>query len=131
VTLIDIDELGRRLQDGAHDHSRAIAAASQVVVEEVRRTLDVLDRRDASVPTIRALLERAETIRLREVERTLARLPAADAELTERIDALSRSLVRKLLHAPITHLRAGSDDPGVVLRLREAFSLDDPGTGER
>ncbi len=131
VTLIDIDELGRRLQDGAHDHARAIAAASQVVAEEVHRTLDVLDRRDASVPTIRALLERAESIRAREVERTLARLPAADAELTERIEVLSRSLVRKLLHAPITHLRAATDDPGVVLRLREAFSLDDPGTGAR
>ena len=131
VTLIDIDELGRRLQDGAHDHGRAIAAASLVVAEEVRRTLEVLDRRDASVPTIRALLERAEMIRRREVERTMARLPAADAELTERIDTLSRSLVRKLLHAPITHLRAASDDPGVALRLREAFSLDDPATGER
>ena len=57
-------------------------------------------QRDASIPTIRALLERAETIRRREVERTLARLPAGDAELAERIDPLSRSLVRKLLHAP-------------------------------
>jgi glutamyl-tRNA reductase len=131
VTLIDIDELGRRVGGGIHDHRAAVAAAEAVVAEEVQRTLAVLSQRDASDPTIRALLARAETIRRQEVERTLARLPAAEAEVAERIDKLSRSLVRKLLHSPITHLRAAAEDPGVVLTLREAFGLDEPGTGQR
>jgi glutamyl-tRNA reductase len=131
VTLIDIDELGRRIGDGIHDHHAKVAAAEALVTEEVQRTLVVLSQRDASDPTIRALLARAETIRRQEVERTLARLPAGDAELAERIDKLSRSLVRKLLHSPITHLRAAAEDPGVVLTLREAFGLDEPGAGER
>src|ERR1039457_6717274 len=131
VTLIDIDELGRRIGDGIHDHHAAVAAAEALVTEEVQRTLVVLSQRDASDPTIRALLARAETIRRQEVERTLARLPDGDAELAERIDKLSRSLVRKLLHSPITHLRAAAEDPGVVLTLREAFGLDEPGAGER
>jgi glutamyl-tRNA reductase len=131
VTLIDIDELGRRVGDGVHDHRVSIAAAEALVTEEVERTLEVLSQRDASDPTIRALLARAETIRCREVERTLARLPAGDAELAERIDKLSRSLVRKLLHSPIAHLRAAGEDPGVVLTLREAFGLDEPAAGQR
>jgi glutamyl-tRNA reductase len=131
VTLIDIDELGRRVGDGVHDHRVAIDAAEALVTEEVERTLEVLSQRDASDPTIRALLARAETIRRGEVERTLARLAAGDAELAERIDKLSRSLVRKLLHAPITHLRAAGEDPGVVLTLREAFGLDEPAAGQR
>jgi len=131
VTLIDIDELGRRIGDGIHDHRAAVAAAEALVTEEVQRTLAVLSQRDASDPTIRALLARAETIRRHEVERTLARLPAGEAEVAERIDKLSRSLVRKLLHSPITHLRAAAEDPGVVLTLREAFGLDEPDTGER
>ncbi len=131
VTLIDIDELGRRIGGGLGEHGKAIAAATALVSEEVERTLAVLSQRDASTPTIRALLERAEAIRRREVERTLARLPAGDADVAERIDRLSRSLVRKLLHAPVTHLRGAAEDPGMVLRLREAFGLDDPGTGER
>jgi len=131
VTLIDIDEVGRRLEGGPHDRGQAVAAASRLVEAEVRRALDVLSQRDASDPTIRALLERAEAIRRREVERTLARLPDAGADVAERVDQLSRSLVRKLLHAPITHLRVAAEDPGVVLRLREAFGLDDPGTGGR
>jgi glutamyl-tRNA reductase len=131
VTLIDIDELGRRVGDGVHDHRVSIAAAEALVTEEVERTLEVLSQRDASDPTIRALLARAETIRCREVDRTLARLPAGDAELAERIDKLSRSLVRKLLHSPIAHLRAAGEDPGVVLTLREAFGLDEPAAGQR
>jgi glutamyl-tRNA reductase len=101
------------------------------VNEEVERTLEVLGQRDASDPTIRALLARAETIRRHEVERTLARLPGGDVELADRIDKLSRSLVRKLLHSPITHLRGAAEDPGVVLTLREAFGLDDPAAGQR
>jgi glutamyl-tRNA reductase len=131
ITLIDIDELGRRIGGGLGEHATAVAEASALVSEEVERTLAVLSQRDASTPTIRALLERAEAIRRREVERTLARLPAGQPDVAERIDKLSRSLVRKLLHAPVTHLRTAAEDPGAVLRLREAFGLDDPGAGER
>jgi glutamyl-tRNA reductase len=130
VTLIDVDELGRRI-GGLGEHGRAIATASALVSEEVERTLAVLSQRDASAPAIRALLERAEAIRRREVERTLAKLPEATPEVAERIDRLSRSLVTKLLHAPVTHLRSAVEDPGAVLRMREAFGLDDPGAGER
>jgi glutamyl-tRNA reductase len=131
VTLIDIDELGRRIVAGFGEHGRAIAAAAALVSEEVEKTLAVLNQRSASAPTIRALLERAEAIRRQEVERTLARLPAGQADVAERIDKLSRSLVTKLLHAPVTHLRGAADDPAVVLHLREAFGLDDPGAGAR
>jgi glutamyl-tRNA reductase len=130
VTLIDIDELGRRVGGGPHDHRQAVDDAATLIAEEVQRTMTVLGQRHASTPTIRALLERAEAIRRREVERTVARLPVADGDVAEQIDKLSRSLVRKLLHAPIAHLRAAGEDPGVVLRLREAFDLDDLGADE-
>ena len=93
--------------------------------------MEAVDQRDAADPTIRALVERAEEIRKREVARTLARLPDPDAATVERIDRLSRSLVRKLLHAPITHLRDSGGDPGVALRLRQAFDLDGDGASER
>ena len=39
--------------------------------------------------------------------------------------------MRKLLHAPITHIKENVDDPGVALALREAFALDDPAPGRR
>ena len=84
----------------------------------------VIDERDTAGPTIGALVRQAEALRRREVERTLARMPAVDAATAERIDQLTASIVSKLLHGPITHLRESADDPVVALALRDAFDLD-------
>ncbi|MGA8015086.1 MAG: glutamyl-tRNA reductase [Candidatus Dormiibacterota bacterium] len=130
VVLVDIDELGRQLDATVHGRREAAAEAETLVRDEARRAMEAVDQRDAADPTIRALVERAEEIRKREVARTLARLPDPDAATVERIDRLSRSLVRKLLHAPITHLRDSGGDPGVALRLRQAFDLDGDGASE-
>lgn len=131
VTLVDIDTLGRHLDGSLRDRQQAVAEAEAMVAEAARQALAVVGQRDASDPTIRALLARAETIRRDEVRRTLARLPESSPEVAERIDRLTRSLVRKLLHGPVSHLRAAVDDPAVVLMLREAFGLDDHSPGER
>jgi glutamyl-tRNA reductase len=126
VVLLDIDEVGRRLELSLHDRQEAVAGAAGLVREEALRTVHAVDQRDAANPTIRALVDRAEAIRRREVARTLALLTDPDQATVERIDRLSRSLVRKLLHAPIAHLRDAGGDPGTALRLREAFGLDEP-----
>ena len=125
VRLIDIDEVGQRARRVAPRPADAVSAAEQVIAVELSRTTRVLAQRDASAPAIAALTARAEQIRAREVERTLARLPDLGAEARERIEALSLSLVRKLLHGPVTHLRESADDPTAALLLREAFGLDD------
>jgi glutamyl-tRNA reductase len=125
VTLVDIDDVGRRLLGHEAVRRQAVAAATEIVEREARRTMTVIGERDAAAPTITALLRRAEAIRRRELERTLSRSPELDATIRERIDVLTASLVRKLLHAPVTHLRESSDDPSVALTLRQAFDLDD------
>jgi glutamyl-tRNA reductase len=125
VTLVDIDQLGGSLDEQLASRREAIPAAEAIIEVELRRTLEVLGQRDAAGPAIRALTHRAEVLRQREVERTLGRMPGLDAEGRERIDALTQSLVRKLLHGPITMLRESVDDPAVALVLRQAFALDD------
>jgi glutamyl-tRNA reductase len=84
----------------------------------------VVSERDTAGPTIAALVRQAEAIRRREVERTLARMPGADSATTQRIQQLTRSIVSRILHAPISHLREFADDPGVALTLRDAFDVD-------
>ncbi|MFN2581278.1 MAG: glutamyl-tRNA reductase [Candidatus Dormibacteria bacterium] len=125
VTLVDIDELGRRLDRHLSSRARHVPEAERIVHQELRRTMAVIGERDAASPTISALLRRAEGLRRREVERTLARSPELDAATRERIDVLTQSLVRKLLHGPVTHLREAAGDPSVALVLREAFDLDE------
>jgi glutamyl-tRNA reductase len=125
VTLIDIDQLGGSLDEHLASRREAIPAAEAIIEVELRRTLEVLGQRDAAGPAITALTHRAEVLRQREVERTLGRMPGLDAEGRERIDALTQSLVRKLLHDPIKMLRESVDDPAIALVLRQAFGLDD------
>ena len=125
VTLIDIEELGRRLDRHLQARDDHVPDVERLIERELGRTVTVVGERDAAGPTITALIRRAEAIRRREVERTVARTPDLDPAVRERIDVLTQSLVRKLLHAPITHLRDTASNPAVALVLRDAFDLDD------
>jgi len=85
----------------------------------------VIGERDAAGPTIAALTHWAEEVRRREVERTVPPVTVTDDPVRDRLDAVTRSLVRKLLHPAITHLRDNAEDPAVALFLRETFDLDE------
>lgn len=124
VTLVDIDALGERLNTGPLPHVRAAARAEQIIASELEIAMRALEERDVVTPTIAALLARAERVRRQEVERTLTRLPGLDETARERVEAMTKSMVRKLLHAPIAHLRETKDDPAVALTVREAFDLE-------
>jgi glutamyl-tRNA reductase len=80
-------------------------------------------------PLLSALRRRAEDIRQRELERALSDLGEVDPETAERIEHLSRTLVKKLLHQPTVHLRerAGTGDADEVANAaRELFGLTAP-----
>ena len=124
VTLVDVDAVGGRIAELHGRQLVALAEATAIIEAEVAHAVAVIDERDTAGPTIGALVRQAEALRRREVERTLARMPAVDAATAERIDQLTASIVSKLLHGPITHLRESADDPVVALALRDAFDLD-------
>jgi glutamyl-tRNA reductase len=124
VTLVDVDAVGDRIADATTAQRVALAEATAIIEAEVAHAITVVGERDAAGPTIGALVRQAEAIRRQEVERTLGRMRSVDAATAERIQQLTRSIVRKLLHAPISHLRDFADDPGVALTLRDAFDLD-------
>jgi glutamyl-tRNA reductase len=83
----------------------------------------VIGQRDTAGPTIAALVEWAEGLRAREVARTFGAGGEIDDETRERVERLTRSMVRKLLHGPVTRLREAGD-PATALAIREAFRLD-------
>ncbi|MGH7723728.1 MAG: glutamyl-tRNA reductase [Candidatus Dormibacteria bacterium] len=124
VTLVDVDALGDRVAGMVGQQRGALAEATAIIEAEVAHAIAVVGERDTAGPTIGALVRQAEAVRRREVERTLARMPGIDALTAERIQQLTRSIVSRLLHAPISHLREFADDPGVALTVRDAFDLD-------
>jgi glutamyl-tRNA reductase len=123
VTLIDIDDLGRRVDARIDQRRQTIPAAEEIIDAELEKTVTVIGQRDTAGPTIAALVAWAEELRAKEVARTFAAGKAVDEETRERVEMLTRSMVRKLLHGPVTRLREAGD-PATALAIREAFRLD-------
>jgi len=81
----------------------------------------------AVVPTIRALRDHGERLRRGEVERALRQLGHLSADDQVAIDALTRALTNKLLHAPTVRLREAAGNgrgTGVLDTARYLFHLD-------
>jgi glutamyl-tRNA reductase len=123
VTLIDIDELGRRVEEGLDQRRDTIPAAERIIEAELERTVTAISERDTAAPAITELVAWAEALRSKEVARSFG-TGDLDADTRERIDVLTSSLVRKLLHGPVTRLRDAAGDPATTLAIREAFRLD-------
>jgi glutamyl-tRNA reductase len=126
VYLYDVDDLGRVAEANAEERRREKVRAEAIVLEEAQR-FDGWLAALAAVPTIRDLRARAERIRSHELERAVARLQASEAP-REVLEALTRGIVNKLLHAPISKLRGQEDREQGLATLEAArtlFALDE------
>ena len=123
VTLIDIDELGRRVGQRLDQRRETVPAAEAIIDVELEKTVTVIGQRNTAGPTIAALVEWAEKLRAEEVARTFGSGRPIDDATRDRVEMLTRSMVRKLLHGPVTRLREAGD-PATTLAIREAFRLD-------
>jgi glutamyl-tRNA reductase len=122
VHLFDIDDLQAAAEANLETRRLEVGAVETIVNEEAARFDTWLAERGVA-PTIAALRQSAEATRLQELQRTLDRLPNLTADERKRLDAMTKSLVNRLLHAPVTRLR----DQGSERHLdavRELFELD-------
>lgn len=132
VFVYDIDDLGSVASDNAELRQREARRAEELVLEEGQRFEGWMTALRA-VPTIQHLRARAEEIRNREVERALAR-PGLAADQREAVEALTRSIVNKILHHPVSRLRSEADREEGMLYLEAArvlFGLDESEEGDR
>ncbi len=126
VYLYDIDDLSAAAAANAEGRRREVLTAEAVVLEEQQRFDGWLAALGA-VPTIRDLRDRAESVRRRELERGLGRLDLAP-EQREAVEAITRAIVNKLLHPPVSRLRDQSDREQGLANLEAAralFGLDE------
>lgn len=129
VYLYDIDDLSSLAQENAEQRQRETARAERIVDEEQQRFDGWLSALRA-VPTIRHLRERAEACRAAEVARALRRPELAEVD-PEALEHLTRSIVNKILHAPVSRLRREAErEEGMVYlevaRVLFALDEDDP-----
>jgi len=89
----------------------------------------------SAVPTINKLQETADAFRQAELKKCTKKLPdtLTDKEL-EAVERLSRGIVNKLLHGPMTHIRKTESIEGKQNSLKELsamFSLGEEQEGNR
>ena len=127
VKLFDIDSLNGRLEDSLARRVEEVPHVKQILVEELLEFETYLKSLEM-LPLIANIRQQAEAIRMAELEKTLRRMPnLTDAE-RERIEALTQSLVKKLLDHPTRQLRAEAAShraPEYAALARVLFNLSD------
>jgi len=127
VALYDIDDLQRVVEQNLNGRRQEAERAEQLVRSEVAR-FQRWRRREHAEPTVRALWERAEQLREAELTRASACWPSLSPADRDRVDALTRSLVKRLLHEPTVALRQavdGGDGLRDIETLRRLSGLGD------
>ena len=126
VFLYNIDDLQGIVDANLGRRRAELPAAEQIVLRGVDDYWTWYSGL-AVVPTIRALRDRGEAVRQAELERALRQLSHLSPEDQLAIDALTRSLVNKVLHAPTVRLRQATGNgrgTGVLDTVRYLFELD-------
>jgi glutamyl-tRNA reductase len=127
VKLFDIDGLNAQLEDSLTRRMDEVPHVKRILEEELSEFEQYLKSLEM-LPIIADIHQRAEAIRLTELEKTLHRLPDLTEAERERIDALTQSLVQKLLDHPTRHLRAEAASqraPEYAALARKLFNLSD------
>ncbi|MGO9096254.1 MAG: glutamyl-tRNA reductase [Bryobacteraceae bacterium] len=127
VFVYDIDDLQRVVQTNVGERQKRAGHAEQIVAEEVERMLSRLRAREVA-PTITSLQDQLEQLRLAEVARLRGKLGALTPQQEEAIESLTRGIVHKIAHGPISELRRQAGQPeGIHLidAIRKVFRLED------
>lgn len=109
VFAFNVDDLKAVVAQNQESRRQMAREAEVLLDEEVEEFMDWLRSLD-TVSTISSLRSKVETIRTQELEKAMSRL---GSEFSEKhrgvVEALTRGIVNKILHDPMTQLRAQRD----------------------
>ncbi len=104
VFLYDIDDLEAAVAANLRERKREARRVERIIEEEVARFDSWLKTQDV-VPLIRSLRDKADAVRKAELERALARLPELGERERSVIEAMTVTLVNKLLNDPTLRIK--------------------------
>lgn len=123
VRLFDIDDL-QAVSESNLKRREAAAGAVMEIVDEATGEFEAWIEARRAVPTIRALVDHAETVRSAELERTVRDL-ALDGATAEKLDLMTAAIIKKLLHEPINYIKGADDSEDAAATLRNVFAIEE------
>jgi len=127
VFLYDIDDLQKVVDTNLVGRMESAEEAEAIIREEVERMMARLKTREV-VPTIVSLQEQLEKLRIGELTRMRGKFGALTPEQEEALIALTKGIINKIAHGPISELRRQANEPDghqIVLAIRKVFRLRD------
>ena len=129
IFTYDIDDLQQAVSSHVADRRKEAERAEAIITSEVENfkarfearlhTLDV-------VPTILSLQDHLETIRQAEIDRVRGRLGPLSPEQEMAVETLTRGIISKVMHTPITTLKTAAREAEattVIEVVRRLFNL--------
>ena len=125
VFLYDIDDLQKTVDQNLKGRLNVAVEAERIIEEEVEKTLVRLKAREVT-PAIVSVQEQLESWRMAEIEKFKGRLGDLSPQQMEAVEALTRGLINKVAHGPISELRRSAEQGSgdVVTLVRRLFRLE-------
>lgn len=125
IFLYNIDDLEEVVAANRREREREAVQAEEIVEREVDKLLARLKTLELT-PTILALQKKLDGLREQELSR--ARLESLTPEQRAAVEEMTRGLVNKILHLPLTQLKRLPQEPDglkLVEFIRKTFQLKD------
>jgi glutamyl-tRNA reductase len=125
IFVYNIDALQDAASANAQRRQSEAEVGEKIVAAEATRFYSRLETKDV-VPTILSLQEHFENIRLSEMQRLRNRLGDLTSTQHAAVDALTRSILKKIMHAPLNALNVADSNARqcVAESLTSIFNLD-------
>tara|TARA_Y100001968_G_scaffold94151_2_gene84605 strand:- start:10379 stop:11671 length:1293 start_codon:yes stop_codon:yes gene_type:complete len=121
----DVDDLHEVVNRNQETRQKLALQAENLIQEERRLFLEWWESLEA-VPLINSLRSSLETIRKEELQKALSRMgPDFSARERKVVEALSKGIINKILHTPVTKLRAPQDRSERLDSLKKIQNLFD------
>jgi len=125
VYLYNIDDLQGVVDANVSERQQEAEKAEKIVEDEIETFLKWQSSLD-SVPTIKALRERAEEMKKEELDRLLNKVAGLGEKDREAIEYMATALMNKLIHPPTVALKDGSEDKeSLVALVRKLYGIDE------
>lgn len=122
VFLYNIDDLTAISKLNRSQRECEVHRAEEIIRMEIDKFMlwwQLLEVR----PTVSALMQKAEGIRCSQLKKTLKKLPSLSEDQCQSIDAMTKSIVAKILKDPIYYLKANANSKDIGL-VEELFDLN-------